>query len=61
MIRNADSSIINLGVERSDLVRHLTNKALKDCHNPFRTELHMERKQVTVNQDDMSRQMGKTG
>lgn len=33
-------TIINLDVVRSDLVCDLRNKALQDCHNPFKYALH---------------------
>lgn len=52
--------VINLDADRSDLVLDLRNKALKDCHNPFRKELHMK-KENKQNHGDISRLIGKTG
>lgn len=45
---------INLDVDRSDLDHDLRNKALEDCHNPFRNELHMktENKEIMVTSVD---------
>lgn len=49
--------VINLDVDRSDLVR---NKALKDCHNPFRNDPHMKTENK-LHHGDISRQIGKMG
>lgn len=47
-------------MDRSDLVRDLRNKALKDCHNPFRHDLHMKTENK-LHQGDISRQIEKMG
>lgn len=47
-------------MHRSDLVRDLRNKASKDCHNPFCTELHMKTENK-LKHGDISGQIAKDG